>query len=239
MKKLFAVAMVLVLSDLGFVSTPREVEAGKLFNLANLLPGRGMNLREHHCDKCGNAHEPDGPCIERFPVKDCVIGKKKVYDSKICYEYVSIPETRYRWKNKWVTKEIPCPYCKPVCKTEDGEHCFGEEKWEKQCTVCGKLHCKHIETKIEKLPVKRCAHEPDETTIKARYWSCVKEPYLVYRRVKKPVCIKEPRYERVKVAVTRYVCKHCDGGGCGQCGQAGFSEVQVLDEGVLPGEVVE
>ncbi|MFV1965531.1 MAG: hypothetical protein ACC628_08930 [Pirellulaceae bacterium] len=201
-----------------FVILPTHRTVAGPFPFFGWFGGHGVvDVHSHECDECGGIHDPDGPCIERYPVEKCVIGKKELFKSKIGYEWVSIPETRYHWKTMKITKEIPCPYCKPVCKTEDAEHCFGEEKWTKECDECGQLHCKHIEQKLEKVVTKQCDHEPGETTIKAKYWSCVKVPYVVYRQVRQPVCVKQPYYEKVKVPITKYVCEHCDDGGSSEC----------------------
>lgn len=213
LRPMFAAAVAICLA------TPAWLSAGEPFNLINMLTGKSVDLKSHECDKCGRVHDAEEHCIERYPVEDCVVGKKKVFDSKIRYEWVSIPETRYHWKKKCITKEIPCPYCKPVCKTEDGQRCVGKEVWEKYCDECGELHCKHIAPVLEKASTKRCDHEPGETTIKVKYWSCVKVPYVVYRQVKRPVCVKQPRYEKVEVAITRYVCEHCQGTGCTYCSE--------------------
>ncbi len=160
------------------------------------------------CNQCG--HEG---CIERVPVKECVKGKKLVYDCKVRYEYVSIPETRYRWVNRHITKEVPCPYCMPTCETSEKPHCYETEKWhssgEAGCGGCGQVHCKTCQKQVETLECKQCGRKPGETIAKVRVKTCVKEPYIVYRQVRKPVCVKQPRYEHVKVSVTRYVCKHC------------------------------
>ena len=185
------------------------------FGLFGGRKGTPVDLHPHDCDHCGNAGGE--MCIERVPVKECVKGKKKVYHTSIRYEYVSVPETRYRWKKKWITKEVPCDYCKPTCKDDKTDHCFGAERWDKHDLGCGKLHCKSIEPKIEKLPTKQCESKPGKTTVKVHYWSCVKEPYTVYRQVRKPVCVKQPRYIHVKVPITRYECKHCEGAGCDKC----------------------
>jgi len=193
------------------------LSAGEPFNLIGWITGTDINVKPYSCDTCGKNHGAEGSCISRQPVEDCVVGKKEVFISKIRYEYVSIPETRYHWKKMKVTKEIPCSYCKPVCRTGECQQCVGVEKWEKHCDDCGQSHCKHIEHKLEKVPTKQCEHEKGETVIKAKYWSCVKVPYTVYRRVKRPVCVKQPRYEKVSVPITRYVCSRCNGGGCGQC----------------------
>ena len=186
----------------------------------NLIPGLGKTATDVSAHECHECNDPQ--CIERIPVEECVFGKKKVYDSSIRYEYVSIPEVRYRWKNKWVTKEIPCEYCKPVCKTEDGESCYGAERWDKAKLACSTQHCKTIEPKTEKQTCKYCGSEPGKTTVKVRYKTCVKVPYTVYRRVKRPVCIKQVRYEKVEVSITRYKCKkagcdRCSGNGCANC----------------------
>ena len=162
------------------------------------------------CDQCD--HET---CVERVPVTECISGKKLVYDVKKCNEYVAIPETRYRWKMRWVVKEVKCAYCMPTCKTETVDHCYESERWDTQGLGCGKLHCKTCEVKVEKLPGKHCGRKPGETTVKVRYLTCVKEPYTVYRQVAKPVCVKQPRYEHAEVSVTRYICRRCGGGGCG------------------------
>lgn len=191
--------------------------AAELFDLVNLLTGNGKDVATHDCDKCGYVHGAGEKCVGRYAVEDCVVGKKKVYDCKVRYEWVSIPETRYHLKKQLVTKKIPCPYCKPVCKTEAGQHCFGQEKWEKFGTKCEQLHCKHIEPQLEKESRKHCEHVKGETTITVKYWSCVEVPYTVYRQVKRPVCVKQPHYEKVNVPVTRYVCEHCQGDGCSHC----------------------
>lgn len=189
--------------------------------LTGLFSKSTVDVKSYECDACGQIHGPDVQCIERVPVQECVTGKKKVYDCKIRYEYVSVPEVRYRWKNKWVTKEIPAEYCKPVCTTQDGKHCFGEERWSKNDLGCTKEHCKTIEPKHEKAQCKYCGFEPGETTIKVRYKTCVKIPYTVYRQVKRPVCVKQPRYEKVEVPITRHKCKRGDCRGCDHCDQSG------------------
>ena len=230
--------------------TPSKVATANPFSF--LFP-RGIDVHAHKCDKCGNVHDPDGPCIERQAVKECVVGKKKVYKTKIRCKYVSIPETRYSWKKVRITKEIPCPYCKTVCKTEDCVHCYGEESWQKSCKRCGKsgcngvggisglcteqgggsggnacagcteVHCKKIRPRFEKVPSKRCTHEKGETTVKVHYWSCVKVPYTVYRQIKVPVCVKEPRYKKVKVSITKYDCACGPGKSCSRCKNASGS----------------
>ncbi len=189
-----------------------------LANLALLLKGTPVDVPcPGSCEQCKKEF-----CIERVPVKKCVKGKKKVYDCKVRYQYVSIPETRYRWVNKCITKDIPACYCKPVCKTKEGSRSYQSEKWEKEgfqtCSGCGGLYCKYCENKTEKAPCKYCDSKPGKTTIRVCYKSCIKQPYTVYRRVKQPVCVKKPRYERVRVSITNYKCRHCNGGGCDNCG---------------------
>lgn len=234
------------------VVSPTQVAAHPFGFISRFLP-LGVDVHPHECDKCGRVHDPDGPCIERQAVTVCVVGKKEVFKSRIRYEYVSVPETRYYWKKVCLTKEIPCPYCKPVCKTEDCLHCFGREYWEESCKRCGnsrcngvdpccewprvalpslcageesggnscacyvEVHCKTIRPCFEKVPSKCCSHEPGETTITVHYRSCVKVPYTVYRQVKVPVCVKQPRYKKVKVPVTKYVCACGPGSGCSGC----------------------
>lgn len=196
------------------VVVPDRLEAGDLFGILGWLTGKNVDVHPHTCHECGPEF-----CTERAPITKCVTGKKKVYDSKIFYEYVSIPETRYRWKKRFVTKEIPCDYCKPTCDTELVDHCFGAEKWTRDdLSCCSKLHCKSIVPVIEKLPCKHCGSAPGKTTIKVHYWDCVKEPYTVYRQVRRPICVKEPRYEKVCVPITKHVCLHCNGQGCSHCG---------------------
>jgi hypothetical protein len=161
------------------------------------------------------AHEG---CIERTPVEECVVGMKKEFKTVVRYEYVSVPETRYRWQMKHITKEIPCDTIKSVCEFTDVDHPYQVERWEKEPTACGELHCKTCDTFLEKLPVVTgCKDEPAKTTIKVKYWSCVKVPYTVYRQVRREVCVKYPRDEKVEVPVTRYVCEHCGGLGCKFC----------------------
>jgi len=247
------------------VVLPTQVAAHPFSFLSRFLP-LGVDVHPHECDKCGRVHKSGGLCIERREVTECVIGKKEVFKSRVRCEYVSVAETRYYWKNVRLKKEIPCPYCKPVCKEEDCLHCFGREYWEKSsklywgksskrcgnspcngvdtccewpqvslpgccgkqgekcegnsCASCVEVHCKTIRPCQEKVPTKRCSHEKGETTITAHYWSCVKVPYMVYRQVKVPVCVKQPRYEKVKVPVTRYVCASCRGRGCSRCNGA-------------------
>ena len=212
-----AVKMVFVFAAMLAASLPLTLSAAEPFNPISWLKETLGGGSKPTCDQCGQAHAPDVVCIERIPVEQCVMGKKKVFDCTTRYEYVTVPEVRYHWKNKWVTKEIPCPYCKPVCKTDESEHVHYTEKWDKEKAGCGELHCKTYEPKTEKVECKRCEHEKGETTIKVHYRTCVKEPYTVYRQVKRPVCVKQPRYEKVKVSITKHVCKRCRGHGCDHC----------------------
>jgi len=183
---------------------------------------KNVNVYPYECDECGQIHDSGTKCIVRYPVEVCVTGKKLVYDSKVQYEYVSIPEVRYRWVKKWVTKEIPADYSKPVCKSKPSENCFGTEKWTKEKQECGTRHCMTVVQNREKAVSKSCDCKPGKTTIKVRYKTCVKEPYTVYRQVKRPICVKYPRYEKVDVAITKYECEqsgcnHCNGSGCKSC----------------------
>jgi hypothetical protein len=118
---------------------------------------------------------------------------------------------------KCIKKEIPCETCKTVCEDQDCIHPYQVEHWEKQQTGCSELHCKTCQTETEKLATKTCKEVPGKTTIKLHYWSCVKVPYTTYRQVKQEVCVKQPRHEKVEVPVTRFVCEHCGGLGCGFC----------------------
>ncbi len=205
-----AIALVTLASTLSAAELPWT-------NLAGMLRGSPMDIScPQSCDQCKKEF-----CVERVPVKECVTGKKRVFDCKMCNEYVSIPETRYRFKTRRVTEEVPCCFCKPVCKSRDVNRCYESEEWQTDsidtCSGCGGLYCKHCQNKTEKVSCKHCGREPGKTTVKVCYKSCVKEAYTVYRQVKKSVCVKQPRFERVKVRITRYVCNSCNGGGCNQC----------------------
>ena len=59
----------------------------------------------------------------------CVKGKKLVFDAKMRYECVTIPETRYRFVTRRITKEVTCPACVPTCETTDVCRCYESEKW--------------------------------------------------------------------------------------------------------------
>jgi hypothetical protein len=216
MKRVSTLWLFVAVAALSIAFQSRVLVAGDWgwLNVTHLWKGTPVDVHKaESCEQCG--HEG---CIERTPVDDCVVGKKKEFKTTVRYEYVSIPETRYRWQMKCIHKEIPCDTCKTVCEIQDLDHPYEAERWDKQPTECGELHCKTCEPKIERLPVVTgCKTEPAKTTIKVHYWSCVKVPYIVYRQVKKEVCVKQPCYEKVDVPVTRYVCDHCGGLGCGFC----------------------
>lgn len=174
------------------------------------------------CDQC-----EDEKCVVRQPIEKCVKGKKEVFDCLKKYEYVSIPETRYRWVKRWVTEERTCPYCMPVCESKDGTHCYETENWavRKLSDKEGaEVHCKECQTRQETLPCKHCGRRKGETTVRVKYLSCVKEPYTVYRRVRQEVCVKRPSTEKVDVVVTAYRCHHCADGGCSHCSDPGKGE---------------
>jgi hypothetical protein len=183
-------------------------------DVTRLWKGTPIDVHMPESDKqCG--HEG---CIERTPVEECVVGKKLCYKTTIRYEYVAIPEVRYRWEFRCIHKEIPTNGCKTVCETEGVEHRYAVERWDKQPGPCGgEVHCKTCVPQSEKLDTKKCKEEPGETIIKVKYFSCVKVPYTVYRQVKQEVCVKQPRYEKVEVPIKRYVCEHCGGLGCKFC----------------------
>ncbi len=244
MRKLSLIWVVPVVSAMSLMAPPGDLFAAELgwSNLAIALKGTPVDVHlPQSCDQCAK----EG-CVSRIPVKKCVTGKKKVYDCKVRCEYVTIPEIRYRFVNKMVCEEIPCCYCKPVCKSKDVSRCYESEKWKKygfgSCKDCGGMHCKYCENKVEKVSCKHCGREPGQTTIKVRYRSCVKEPYTVYRQVRRQVCVKQPRYEKVQVPITKYVCRGCDDKachdpGCGECGDpsCGYAEVGGV-ESALPSE---
>ena len=217
MKRLFSVLAWIALVAAWIATPPRMLVAGGTEWLESLNPFRGTPVDIHcpeACENCG--HEV---CVNREKVEDCVKGEKKVYKSSIHTEYVSIPEVRYKWEMKCITKEIPCETCIPVCKTHEVDHQYQVEHWEKECLPCGgDRYCKTCETKTEKLPVvSDCETKPGKTTIKVHYWTCVKVPYTVYRQVEKEVGVKAPCHEKVEVPITRHVCEHCGGLGCEFC----------------------
>jgi hypothetical protein len=209
----FAVFAVAAMASIVMPSRTLWAADWSWLNAARLWKGTPVDVHLPECDKqCG--HEG---CIERVPVTESMPGEKQNHKLHIRYEYLSVPETRYRWQIKRITKEIPCDACTPVCKEEDAEHPFAVESWDKQPLDCGHLHCKTCVPQTEKVPVKRCEVVQGKTTIKVHYWSCVKVPYTVYRQVKQEVCVKRPCNQKVNVNVTRYVCKHCGGLGCKLC----------------------
>jgi hypothetical protein len=225
-----------VMAALPFVLPSQWLFAGDLgcLDITKWFQGTKVDVhRPEACNQCG--HET---CIERTPVQDCVQGEKKVYKTSIHCEHVAIPEVRYKWEWKWVEKEIPADYCKTVCDTENVDHQYEVEHWQKSDLPCGgEMHCKSCEEKIEKIPCKTCKTEPGKTKVKVHYWSYVKVPYTVYRQVEREVCVKQPRCEKVEVPVTRYVgehcgglsgrcerrhCEHCNGKGCKYCKETGY-----------------
>lgn len=174
------------------------------------------------CDTCQGE-----VCVQRVPVTECVTGKKLVYDVEKRYEYVTIAETRHRFVTRWVTKEVKCDYCQPYCESYDVDHRYETERWDTQETGCGELHCRSCVAHTEQLPCQHCGRKPGETIVKARVKECVEEPYVVYRQVRRQICVKTPRYEKVNVSVTRHVCcDQCGGRGCNQCGGSACSECQ-------------
>ncbi len=237
MRKL-SVLWVVVASAAMLSAAPQDTLAGELpwSNLGCMLKSSPVDVPcPQSCDQCRKEF-----CIERVPVRECVKGKKLVYDCKVRSEWVTIPETRYRWVNRCVTEEIPCCYCKPVCKTQEGVRGYESEEWSEDplqtCSGCGGIYCKHCQNKCEKVECKHCAREPGETVIKVHYKSCVKEAYVVYRQVRREVCVKKPRHEHVNVSITRYECKHCNGNGCQTCCDPGGCDPGCEHEGLQPSD---
>lgn len=215
MKKASMRLAILVLAALPIVNSAQSSLAGDWtwLNISHFFKGTPKDIHGPQCpDQCG--HEG---CIERTAVKECVPGKKRNDKVQIRYEYLAIPEVRYHWRIKRITKEIPCKGVNTVCEEKKVEVPYTVEAWKKQQNGCDELHCKTCVRQTEMLPRQECKSEPGETTIKVRYWSCVKVPYTVYRQVRKEVCVKQPCYEHVEVPVTRYVCKNCGGLGCKHC----------------------
>lgn len=212
---LLLTAVAALLNGSGHLSAG-EPGARKLFpvRLTGWFKKSSIDPHSYECDDCGQTGGECPKCIERIPKTKCVTGWKRVWKSSVRYEYVSIPEVRYRWKKKKITKEIPADGCDPVCKSHDCEHCYGQEKWTKEGDCCSKLHCRSIEPKYEKTHPKCLECKPGKTTVKVHYWSCVKVPYTVYRRVRRPICLKEPRHEKVKVPITKYKCKRAKCESC-------------------------
>jgi len=221
MRKRTVFWVVLAVSAMLATAQPATLSAGELAwgNLAGLLHRTPVDIS---CPQSQDQCHHEG-CVTRVPVQDCVKGKKEVFCCKVRCEYVAVPVTKYRWVTRCVKKEIPCPYCMPTCEEREVDHCYEAEHWEKYPNGCGDLHSKTCQAKSEKLPCKHCGRKPGETVVKVHYRSCVKEPYTVYRQVKKPVCVKYPCHEHVEVPITRYVCNNC--GGCDDpCGDPGCCE---------------
>ena len=131
-KKLLAFTM---LAAISLAAPVPSLFAGCPCWLEELNPFRGTPLDVHAPDACNNCgHEV---CVNRDKVEDCAIGEKKCYKSTVRKQYVAIPETRYKWEMKCVEKEIPCTCCQPVCKTEQVDHQYQVEHWEKQELPCG------------------------------------------------------------------------------------------------------
>ncbi len=237
MRKTSTPRLAIALAAMLLAAFSRSALAGDLgwLNVTNWFKGTKVDVHRPEASKqCG--HEG---CIERVPCEECVTGEKKEWKTTIHHEYVAIPEVRYRWEMKWITKEIPCESgCIPVCKDRPVEHEYESEHWEKYQSGCCELHCKTCEPKTEKLDCKECESKPGKTTVKVHYWSCVKVPYTVYRQVEKEVCVKQPRYEKVEVPITRYVCEHCGGLGCKHCcrdGEAAVAEDAPAPQVTAPG----
>lgn len=217
MRKLFLSWMIL-LAPLVISVQPSSAVELPWSNLAGLMHSTPVDVicPPGSCDTCKKEF-----CINRVPVTKCETGKKLVYDVEKRYEYVTIPETRYRFVTRHVTKEVKCSYCMPYCEAYEVDHCYKSEQWNSHESGCGDVHCKSCVTRTEKLTCQHCGRKPGETIVKVRVKECIKEPYVVYRQVRRQVCVKRPRYEHVEVPVTRYVCKDCASGGCGQCGDRG------------------
>src|ERR1700676_2633744 len=65
-------------------------------NVTHLWKGTPVDVHMPECPKqCG--HEG---CIERLPVTECLTGKKENDKVSLRYEYVAVPEVRYRWQIK-------------------------------------------------------------------------------------------------------------------------------------------
>ena len=175
----------------------------------------GVDVRSYEvCPDCGQTHDPDGECLQRIPVDDCVVGKKKGYRTLIRYEYVVVAEVRYRWKTKWITKEIPADCEEAMCITDEAVGPNNIQDWQ-SCDSCeGKVYYSTTKPDPDTAEIKRIECKPGQTSIKVKYKSCVKEPYTVYRQVRRPIGVKQPCYEDVEVPIRRYVGqrlkKECD-----------------------------
>lgn len=166
----------------------------------------GVDVRSYEvCPQCGQTHDCDAECIQRIPVRECVPGKKKLFCGSVHYEYVVVAEVRYRWKMKCIEKEVPADFQEPICKTEDGECANNVQDWD-SCDECEcKNYCESTKSDPEGVEIKRVECQPGQTTIKVKYKSLVKEPYTVYRQIRRPIAVKQPYYECVDVPITRYV----------------------------------
>jgi len=212
MKRSYLTYAVAWASPMLLLLCPAVLMAGELVvaPVVNLRHGTKVEMhRPQSNNQC--THET---CISRTAVHECVPGKKLVYATDKRCEYVTIAETHYRFKKRLITKKVPADYCKTVCKDEDTTRCHMTEKWDSSGGTCGQVHCKSCVPESEKVACKKSSCEPGKTYIKVHYWTCVKEPYTVYRQIRRPICVKKPRYEHVQVPITRYVCDHCNQGGC-------------------------
>ena len=128
-------------------------------NLVGLLGGTHVDM---HLPQSSNQCSHEG-CIERVPITECVTAKKEVFDVKKCYEYVTIPETKYRFVTRCVVKEVKCPYCMPYCEAQDVPRCYESETWESTggggCGGCGQVHCKRCQNKIENVVCQQCGRK--------------------------------------------------------------------------------
>jgi hypothetical protein len=168
----------------------------------------GTDVRSFDVDPdCEVLCDPPSECLQRIPCDDCVRGKKKLFCGSICYENVTVAEVRYRWKTKWITKEVPADFEEPICNTDDQESLHCVEDWKSgQWGEC-KIHCRSMTPAKETVEQKRIDCQPGKTTVKLCYKSCVKVPYTVYRQIKRPIAIKQPCCEKVEVPVKRYACE--------------------------------
>lgn len=187
---------------------PSEVLRRIYYRISGPPHSTGVDVRSYEvCPDCGQMHDPAVECVQRAPVDDCVVGKKKMFNSSIRYEYVVIPEVRYRWRTKWITREVPADFDEPICNTEDKEATHNVESWTAEDNGVCKLYSKSAVPEPETVASKQLDTQPGKTTIRVRYKSCVKIPYTVYRQIKRPIAIKQPCTEKVEVPVTRYECQ--------------------------------
>jgi len=201
--------------------------------IADLFHLGAVNVKSYECNDCSNDWAKAHRCIKRTPHIQCVEGKKRCEECVIKYEYVAIPEVRYRWRKMLIPKAIPVDGYVPVCKSQETTHCYGQKQWKKQDGLVppeqagcqqscpAEIHCRSVEPKLEKAECKSCDYKPGKTVIKVRFLACVKEPYTVYRQVKRPVCVRHARYVDTKVRVKTYECEKlecsspCQSGSCG------------------------